>query len=172
MNKLDKLFPIILLSSLLITGCGTSDNRSATEPATGGAQQDETVASVPTGKSEETANQADTVAPTIKAYCDAMTRKSDAALRAVYSSASLKELDGKIRAGGYKGLADYFEAEQVSNRLCEVRNEVITGDIAIAELKTEGAPNGFKVKLVREAGAWKLTTESPELDTVTKSAEK
>jgi len=170
MNKLEKLFPIILLSSLLITGCGKSDNQSATESATGGVQQDETVASAPAGKSEETANQADTVAPTIKAYCDAMTRKSDGALRAVYSSSSLKELDAKIKSGGYKGLADYFEAEQVSNRLCEVRNEVITGDIAIAELKTEGAPNGFKVKLIREGGAWKLTTESPELDAVTKSA--
>ena len=162
---------ILLLSVLVLTSCSdsapaTNANSNANKPAEGG------LGSVPATAGESTVNQAETVGPVLKAYCDAMTKKDEAALRAVYSSASLKDLDAKVKASGTKTIVAYLEAEQISNKLCEIRNEKVTGDTAIAELRTEGAPNGFKVKLVKEGGAWKLTNESPELEAVTKGGTK
>jgi hypothetical protein len=54
--------------------------------------------------------------------------------------------------------------------MCEIRNEKIEGDTAVAEIKTEGMPNGIKVKFVKENGKWKLTTEIPDFENMKKSA--
>ena len=164
------LHSILLLSALALTGCG--DSAPNTNTASGANKSNSSaeggLGSVPASGTDSTVNNADTVSPVLKAFCDAMTKKDETALRALYSAASLKDLDAKIKSSGTKNIVGYLEAEQISNKLCEVRNEKITGDTAIAELKTEGAPNGFKVKLVKEGGAWKLTNESPELEAVTK----
>lgn len=157
---------ILLLTVLALTNCGgakpegTAPNTANTAPGAA----NEPLGSVPAANKEATANKAETVAPVLKAYCDAMTKKDEAALRAVYSAASLASLEARMKKEKYRSLVEMFEMDQISNKLCEVRNESITGDVAIAELRTEGAPNGIKIKLVREGGAWKLTNESPELD--------
>ncbi len=156
---------ILLLSVLGLTSCAGEKTETPVAPASEPVKGDP-LASAPAGGKESTANQAETVGPVLRAFCDAMTKKDEAALRAVYSSSSLKDLDSKIRAAGVKTIVEYLEAEQISNKLCEVRNEVVTGSTATAEIRTEGAPNGFKVKLVKEGDAWKLTNESPELDAV------
>lgn len=165
---------ILLLSVFALTGCG--DSAPGPNTASNGARSNSNaeggLGSVPAGGGESTLNRAETVSPVLKAFCDAMTRKDETALRSVYSSASLKDLDAKVRDSGTKTIVAYLEAEQISNKLCEVRNEKITGDTAIAELRTEGAPNGFKVKLVKEGGAWKLTNESPDLEAVSQSGAK
>lgn len=150
----------------LLTSCGGTGTAPANSNGRGGTPTPEALASTPASGKEATVNSAETVAPVIKAFCEAMTRKDEAALRSVYSAASLRDLDAKMKAAGAKSIAQYLEAEQISNRLCEVRNEKITGEVAIAELRTEGAPNGFKVKLVKEGGSWKLTNESPDLESV------
>jgi hypothetical protein len=72
---------------------------------------------------------------------------------------------------GSKTLIEYLSAEQVSNELCEVRNEKIDGDVGVAEVKTKGMPNGARIKFVRENGEWKLTTEVPDFEEVKKAAE-
>lgn len=156
---------ILLLSVLALTNCGggKTDSNAVT---TGNTASNDALSSVPASNKETTTNQAETVAPVLKAFCDAITKKDDAALRAVYSAASVKSLEARMKSEKYKTMVEMFEMDQISNKLCEVRNEKITGDVAIAELKTEGAPNGIKVKLVKEGGAWKLTNESPELDEV------
>lgn len=159
---------ILLLSVLALTNCGGTK----TEPNAGNSGNTaqstavDPLGSVPAGGRDATVNQAETVAPVLKAFCDAMTKKDDAALRAVYSAASVQSLEARMRKEKYKSMVEMFEMDQISNKVCEIRNEKITGDSAIAELKTEGTPNGVKVKLVKEGGVWKLTNESPELDAV------
>jgi hypothetical protein len=170
------IFSTILIFTIFLTGCPTNTptpnttapNTTANVANNSGANSGLTTNSKP---KDETTNNAPTLTPLVKSYCDAMTKKDEAAIRKVYSQATLKKLEADMKADNEKSLVKYLETDQVSNKLCEVRNEKIEGDAAIAEIKTEGAPNGFKVKFVKENGEWKLTTESPEFDSVKKSAE-
>lgn len=115
---------------------------------------------------EETVNKAETIAPVVAAYCDAMRKKDDAALRKIYSRASLQTLEADMKAENEKSLAAYLSSEPVGDKPCEVRNEQIKGDKAVAEIRTETYPNGIKYNFVKEDGAWKITDESPEFEAV------
>ena len=159
------IFSAILIFSVLLTGCPSGDPpKTNANTGTTNAAKPANVSNMEPTKStpEPTSNQAPTVAPVFKAYCDALTKKDEAALRKVYAQSTLKSLEADMKAENEKSLVKYLEADRVSNNLCEVRNEKIEGDVAIAEVKTEGAPNGFKVKFVKENGEWKLTNEFPD----------
>ena len=75
----------VFLFSLVLTGCPASQPPATTNVANTAANTAkpeantglETVAE----KKEDTVNQAETITPTVKAYCDAMTKKDEAALR-------------------------------------------------------------------------------------------
>lgn len=166
----------ILIFVIFLAGCPSNP------PATNTTSPNTTPNTADNGKSnnalntivkpkETTTNDAPTISPVFKAYCDAMTKKDEAALRKVYSQATLKVFEADMKADNVKSLVKYLEADQASNKLCEIRNEKIEGDTAIAEVKTEGMPNGVKLKFVRENAEWKLTNESPEINSVKKSAE-
>ena len=169
------IFCTILIFSILLTGCPSSQptpNTSSNNGQTNVQDPNKTNSALNTNKTpvETTTNNAPTVAPVFKAYCDAMTKKDEAALRKVYSAATLKSLEADMKEENEKSLVKYLEADRVSNKLCEARNEKIEGDVAIAEVKTEGAPNGFKVKFIKENGEWKLTNEFPDFKAVKDSA--
>lgn len=109
---------------------------------------------------EQTTNNAPTLTPAFKAYCDAMTKKDEAALRKVYSSETIRVFESQMKEDKIKTLTEFLETE-VPGKLCEVRNEQITGDTALAEIRTDPYPNGIKVIFVKENGEWKLTNKSP-----------
>ena len=171
------IFSTILIFTVILTGCPSptpTTNGSSTNPPTNAANNSGTTnSSLETVKKtpEQTTNNAPTLTPVFKAYCDAMTKKDEAALRKVYAQATLKYLEQQMKEEKAKTLLEYMETEQVSNKVCEVRNEKIDGNVGIAEVKTEGMPNGAKRKFVKENGEWKLTTDSPDFDSVKKSAE-
>ena len=62
--------------------------------------------------------------------------------------------------------AGYLEDDAVSGKICEARNEVITGDKAVAEIRADSYPYGIKVEFVKENGEWKLTNKYPNIDAV------
>ena len=172
------IFCTILIFSLILTGCpgepakpNTNANANQTTVVDPNKPANNTALNTSKTPTEATTNAAPTLTPVFKAYCDAMTKKDDAALRKVYSAATLKSFEADMKADNEKSLSKFLEVDQVSNELCEVRNEKIEGDVAIAEVKTKGMPNGAKIKFVRENGEWKLTNESPELKAVEKPAE-
>lgn len=118
-----------------------------------------------------TVNQAETVTPVVKAYCDAMTKKDEAAIRKVYSQSTIKSLEEDMKADGKKSLIEYLTAiDQTTNKLCEARNEKVEGETAVAEIRTASAPNGVKIKFIRENGEWKMTNEYPDFDNKIKNA--
>lgn len=160
------IFCTILIFSILLTGCPSSqpntNTGSNTNQPANNAPNNNSILQTNKTPTEATTNNAPTVTPVFKAYCDAMTKKDEAAIRKVYSAATLKSLEEDMKSENEKSLIKYLEADRVSNKLCEVRNETIQGEVAIAEVKTEGAPNGFKVKFVKENGEWKLTNEFPD----------
>lgn len=160
----------ILISAFALSGCPSGGNppansNTANAPAANVTNNSNSDSSLATNRAtpDPTNNDAPTLKPVFKAYCDAKTKNDEAGLRKVYSQATLKQFEADMKAEGVKTLTEYLEIDQVSNKLCEIRNEKIEGDSAIAEVKTEGTPNGFKVKFVKENGEWKLTNESPEI---------
>jgi hypothetical protein len=121
-----------------------------------------------TKKAEEaTTNKAETVAPVVAAYYQALRKKDDAALRKIYSRETLQSLEADMKEEGAKSLAAFItELEPVPDQPFEVRNEEDKGDTAIAELRGGAYPNGIKIKFVKENGEWKMTNESPEFQSV------
>ena len=175
MNVKILTFTTILIFSIFFAACGggtetPANNANAAVSNTNIAKantSDPLAAKTPTP--EQTTNNAPTLTPVYKAYCAAMVNKDEAALRKVYSSDTLKFFQADMKETGDKTIVDYLSTEQVSNELCEVRNEQINGDTAIAEIRSEGYPNGIKVVFVKEGGEWKLTNRSPAIESVNKS---
>ena len=167
-------FCTILIFSMLLTGCPGEQPKTDTNSTNGQTNvnnPNKTNSSLNTNKTptEATTNDAPTLKPVFTAYCDAMTKKDEAALRKVYSQGTLKVFEADAKADK-KTLVEYLAGDRVSNKLCEIRNEKIEGDVGIAEVKTEGAPNGFKIKFIKENGEWKLTNEFPDFKSVKDSA--
>ena len=123
-----------------------------------------------TPAADQTTNAAPTLTPVFKAYCEAMVKKDEAALRKVYSADTIRYFEAEMKSEKIKTLLKYLEDDAVSGKLCEVRNEQITGDKAVAEIRADSYPNGIKIEFVKENGEWKMTNKSPALDAVKPTA--
>ncbi len=156
-------FLTIFLISLMSFACGgtantnTTANTNSTNP-------------LETNKpaKEETTNNAPTLTPVYKAYCDARVKKDEAALRKVYSQDTIKFFESEMKEQKVKSLVAYHD-DQISGKICEIRNEVITGDKAVAEITSDSYPNGIKIVFLKENGEWKMTNQSPVTDKKTDS---
>ena len=168
------IFLTITAFTLFLTGCPTSTppaNTNANAPLnTAKTNGNSDVFTPTTPTPAATTNDAPTLREVFKAYCFAKTKKDEAGLRKVYSQATLKQFEADMKADGVKTLVEYLEVDQVSDKLCEIRNEKIEGDAASAEIKTEGMPNGVRIKFVRENGEWKMTNEADMIKNVENSA--
>jgi hypothetical protein len=166
---------IILLSSFALAGCGgavetgtnntTSVNKNVPvnlSNTNAVNNNDSGPLAVQTATPAPTTNNAPTLTPVYKAYCAAMEKKDEAALRRIYSTDTIRDFEKKMKAMGIKSLIEYLEDDKASTGLCEVRNEKIEGDTATAEVKTTGYPNGLVAVFVKENGEWKLTNRRPE----------
>ena len=169
-----RFFTFIFITIFLV-GCGSSENANvAVNTNTANANTATTNANNPlaTTKTPEvsTTNNAPTLAPVVQAYYEALKKKDDAALRKIYSQATLKSLEADMRDEKQTSLAAFItELEPVPDKPFEVRNEQISGDTAIAEMRGGSYPNGIKIKFVKENGEWKMTNESPEIQSVKQS---
>lgn len=166
---------IFLFIAISIAGCGGSAEQNAVNKSTVNAnatanntnsvnssQADAGPLAAKSSTPEPTVNNAPTLTPVYKAYCAAMEKKDEAAIRRVYSSDTIRDFEKKMKAMGIKSLMEYLEDDKASSSLCEVRNEKIEGDLATAEVRTTGYPNGLVAVFVKENGEWKLTNRRPE----------
>ncbi len=158
---------------LIGCGSGTVENKpantaNAAKPANGNSNSP---VAVITPTPAETTNNAPTLTPVFKQWCTAMIKHDDAALRKVYSSDTIKSLESQMKEQKVKTIAEFLEDDKVSEKLCEVRNEQITGDTAVAEIRYDSAPNGIKIIFVKENGEWKITTRSPNIDALQKTTQ-
>lgn len=161
--------PTVLAISIFFAACGGSgasdgsSNTNLTNTNTAAVTNSDNPLAVSTPTPEQTINNAPTLTPVYKAYCAAMVKKDEAALRRIYSSDTIAYFEKEMKADGVKSLLEYLSDDQVTNELCEVRNEQINGDRGVAEIRSKGYPNGIKVIFVKENGQWKLTNRSPEV---------
>jgi hypothetical protein len=111
-------------------------------------------------------NNAPTLTPVFKAYCEAWVKNDEAGLRKVYSAATIKTFEEQMKEEKAKSLIKFLEAtDKVSGTPCEVSDEQIVGDKAMATIKSNKYPRGLKVEFVKENGEWKLTNNAPTLST-------
>ena len=155
---------VIILCALavlpfVLSGCGAPP---ATSPNTvsNSANNANNPLATKTPVTEQTTNNAPTLTPVFKAYCEAMVKKDEAALRKIYSAATIKVFEAQMKEDKIKTLIEFLETE-IPEKICEVRNEQITGETALAEIRTDTYPKGLKVIFHRENGEWKLTNQSP-----------
>lgn len=113
--------------------------------------------------------EAVTLKPLIAEFCKARKDKDEAALRKLYSAATLKNLIAETRAEGKKSITEYLEVEPVGDK-CSVVNERIVGDTGEATVITETYPKGVRWTFIKENGSWKLTDQSSDFDKVKKGA--
>ena len=146
----------VALATLVLTlsGCG-----GGTLTPTGGVNNANTTAPVKTP--EQVKNNAPTLTPVFKAYCDAWAKNDEAAMRKVYSADTIKYFDGLMKEEKVKGLLKFLEDEKVTGDQCEVTNEEITGNKAVGTIISSVYPRGLKVEFVNEGGEWKMTNKSP-----------
>ena len=144
-------------------GPGTSNNSSTTTNGNTANANTDSVLAVKTPTPEQTTNNAPTLTPVFKAFCDAVNKKDEAGLRKVLSSDALANIQQQMKQQNIKTLSQYFEDDKYKTT-CEARNEQITGDQAVAEIRGDSYPNGIKMIFVKENGEWKLTNKSPTLD--------
>ena len=169
-------FYILLFLTIFLISCGTPENfNTAVNTNSAGANAVIANANNPlsTTKTPEaaTANDAPTLAPIVQNYYAALQKKDDAALRKIYSRETLKSLEADMRDENKRSLVEFItELEPVPDTPFTVRNEQIQGDTAVAEMRGGSYPNGIKIKFVRENGEWKLTNESPEIQSVKQSS--
>ncbi len=115
---------------------------------------------------EAVTNNAPTLTPVFKAFCAAWVKEDEAALRKIYSQDTIKFFEGQMKADKATGsLVKYLRStDKVSGEPCEVTNEKIEGDNAVATIRSDKYPTGIKVVFVKEGGEWKMTNKSPALD--------
>lgn len=112
-----------------------------------------------------TTNNAPTIAPVVQAYYEALQKKDDAALRNVLSKSLLDDIESDMKAEKKTKMAEFVaETEIVPDKPVEVRNETISGDKAIAEVKGGTYVNWTKLAFVKEGGTWKFSNENPETE--------
>src|SRR5437899_144518 len=95
-----KIFIILAISlvSLAFSACGGNAPSNANNGNTNVANGNSTNSLEPTKATpEQTTNNAPTLTPVFKAYCDAWVKNDEAALRKVYSSDTLKKFEEEMK---------------------------------------------------------------------------
>ncbi len=153
----------ILILAVSFIGCsgGAAPTNSNTTNTSNTNSSDPLATKMPAP--ELTTNAAPTLTPVYKAYCEALKKKDEAVLRKIYSSDTIKYFEGEMKADKVPSLIKYLESDG-EGKICEIRNEQINGDSAVAEIRGDTYPNGIKVVFVKQNGEWKLTNKSSVLD--------
>lgn len=173
-------FSVIILISIIGFSCSSSEpntNSANINIANSNLQTNQPVENVETNSKNvlnttstpkiATTNEAPTLTPVYKAFCDAMKNKNETALRKLLTKDTQEYWEKEMSDEGKDiDLVTYIsETEPIKDpSKCGVRNEKITGNTAVAEIRNENVPNGFVIKFVKENGEWKITNQSPEFE--------
>lgn len=165
MNLRNRISILLLGITFAAAGCGDSStpsnsaNRSGTNANNAAPSNANNPVAVTTPTPDQVTNNAPTLSPIYKAYCAAVVKKDDAAVRRFFTADTLQDFDEGMKDEGIKSISEYVD--KVTNEVCEVSNERIQGDKGVAKVKTVSYPNGFEVLFVKENGEWKMSNMDP-----------
>lgn len=166
-------FITIAILAIGSAGCGGSTANTNTSVANSNSAAANANGPLSTTKKpeSETTNNAPTISPVVTAYYEALKRKDDAELKNVLSNDYLRSIQEDMRADHKSGsIAAYLaESEPAGDTLPEARNEKITGEKAIAEVRGGTLKVWTPFEFINEGGKWKYTGQSPDLRSVQKT---
>ena len=162
---LRSIFVAVILSfSVIALGCGGTSNTANTANTNAGNAASNNPLETTKRPAEAVTNDAPTLTPLFKAYCEAKLKKDEAGLRKIFSMDTLQNFEEQMKEDKIKTLVEFLEDEKVSEKLCQVKNEKITGDTAVAKIFIDSYPNGLDVYFEKENGEWKMTNKSPTFE--------
>lgn len=171
-------FTTLLAFTIVVSGCGGEAPNSTANANTANANASNTSPHGPlstTKKPEaETTNNAPTLAPVIATYYEALKKKDDSEFRSVLTQPFIKNLEADMKADKETGslVAYVAKTESVPEQPVEVRNEQITGNKGVAEVRGGVYKTWTPFAFALENGKWKLTGGSSDLDAVQQPANK
>lgn len=153
----------VIAAAFIISACGgTATPNANTNTAVANAN---TAVDTTKPKINEPENDAPTLSPVYKAYCAAAAKNDEAAIRKLYTAATLKNFEEQMKEMKEKSLLKFLEDDKPTGG-CEVKNEDIKGDTAIARIFSNLYPKGLRVTFEKEGGEWKMTNKVPDLESV------
>ena len=160
MKSLSVTFFAMALFVSALSGCGggTTPNANGGNAASGNSTNP---LETKTPAADQVKNNAPTLTPTFKAYCEAWKTDNEAALRKIYSSDTIKHFEEQMKEDKIKSLIKFLEDDKVSGEPCDVINEEINGDTAVGTIRSNKYPRGIAIEFVKENGEWKLTNKAP-----------
>ncbi len=152
-----------------MAGCGGTDittnvaNTNANVANTNGAPASGNSALEPTRKVEEvTTNDAPTLAPVVHAYYDGLKKKDAAGVRKIMAQTFVEQTEAGMKDENKTDFVGFLtEYDKLPENKMEVRNEQLTGNKGVAEIKGGTYMNWTKIVFVNEGGAWKISNEVP-----------
>ncbi len=157
--------------SAALAGCGgtepTANNAASNAPKnTANANAPATNANNPvavtTPTPDQVTNNAPTLTPVYKAYCAAVVKKDDAAIKKFFDTATLRDYEQQMKDNDVKRISEFVDP--LTNDVCEVANERIKGDKAVARVITKSYPApGFEILWIKENGEWKMSSLDPKV---------
>ena len=146
--------------SVALTGCSGPPANSAGNANMANANANTNPLETKKPEPEKVTNNAPTLTPVFKAFCDAWAKNDEAALRKVYSKDTIKFFEDQMKLDKAKSLIKYLEpTDKVSGNPCEVTNEKIEGDRAVAY----GYSRTY-LKTGEEIGTWRLAYNRIDLE--------
>ena len=170
MSLRNSLFILLSGVSLILAGCGGTEgpansntaNTANANTAIAARTNSSNAVAVTMPTPDQVTNNAPTLTPVYKAYCAAVVKKDEAAIRRFYTADTLKSFEETMREDGVKTMSEFLKDDKISNEMCEVANERVKGDKAVAKVRTPAYPNGYEVLFIKENGEWKMSNISPE----------
>lgn len=156
-------FTVILIFISFLFGCPNPETPNANAPDKANANAPAAASNnnpFNTTKKEEAAatNNAPTLSPVAQNFYDALRKRDEAGVKKYLSASALKYYETEAKTENKTWLAYLLEFEEPLSEKREVRNEKITGDAAIAELKGGSLGNWTPIKFVKENGEWKFAS--------------
>jgi hypothetical protein len=161
-------FLFILIISTLLISCGgnpsttTNTNSTAGNNAPVKANSNSPVSTTKTPEPPKT-NEGATLAPIVQAYFEALKRKDEAAAKKLLSAAALKYYEEEAKLEKKTWFAYVLEDSHPVEEKREVRNETISGDRGVVEIKGGNLGVFTKVVFVKEGGEWKFASEADKI---------
>lgn len=161
-------FTTIFILTLFLSGCTSSTetaNSTNTTNKTTNVATSNTTNPLETTKKPETAttNNAPTLAPVVDAYYAALQKKDEAGAKKILSQSAITYWMEEKSEDLPTLLAILEDNEAPVEVKREVRNEKITGDTAVAEIRGGSLGVWTPIAFVKENGEWKFASPKDSL---------
>ncbi len=156
------LFMFILSSFLTACGPGVEPTKNNANNNSNAVKNTNTTPPLNTNKQTETAkvDDAPSIKPTIEGFYEALKKKDEAGAKKYLSAAALKYYETEAKTEKKTWFVFLLESEDPIGEKREVRNEKISGEKAVAEIKGGSLGVFTPIAFVKENGEWKF--DSPE----------